>query len=125
MKVYALITPDDVRTNITQCFWDYRQLRAECVGKIRSWIISRNDIVNHFQYFKMLLCHCDQVVAVFSLQKMNNLLGVMLRSVYWCLNYKLIQRHREPGNRSGGWNCLLYTSPSPRDRTRSRMPSSA
>ena len=26
----------------------------------------------------------------------------------------------------GQWNiCLLYTSPSPRDRTRSRMPSSA
>ena len=23
------------------------------------------------------------------------------------------------------WDCLLYTSPSPRDRTRSRMPSSA
>ena len=28
--------------------------------------------------------------------------------------------------KSGGYNvCLLYTSPSPRDRTRSRMPSSA
>ena len=25
----------------------------------------------------------------------------------------------------GIWSCLLYTSPSPRDRTRSRMPSSA
>ena len=25
----------------------------------------------------------------------------------------------------GNWTCLLYTSPSPRDRTRSRMPSSA
>ena len=25
----------------------------------------------------------------------------------------------------GGISCLLYTSPSPRDRTRSRMPSSA
>ena len=25
----------------------------------------------------------------------------------------------------GSYNCLLYTSPSPRDRTRSRMPSSA
>ena len=25
----------------------------------------------------------------------------------------------------GLWDCLLYTSPSPRDRTRSRMPSSA
>ena len=26
---------------------------------------------------------------------------------------------------SRSWLCLLYTSPSPRDRTRSRMPSSA
>ena len=26
---------------------------------------------------------------------------------------------------TGSSNCLLYTSPSPRDRTRSRMPSSA
>ena len=26
---------------------------------------------------------------------------------------------------AGVWSCLLYTSPSPRDRTRSRMPSSA
>ena len=29
------------------------------------------------------------------------------------------------GQCSTGWICLLYTSPSPRDRTRSRMPSSA
>ena len=28
-------------------------------------------------------------------------------------------------NSNGIWSCLLYTSPSPRDRTRSRMPSSA
>ena len=26
---------------------------------------------------------------------------------------------------NGAYTCLLYTSPSPRDRTRSRMPSSA
>ena len=31
--------------------------------------------------------------------------------------------YRQKRNRYGG--CLLYTSPSPRDRTRSRMPSSA
>ena len=30
----------------------------------------------------------------------------------------------DPAPANGG-NCLLYTSPSPRDRTRSRMPSSA
>ena len=29
------------------------------------------------------------------------------------------------GTESQDWACLLYTSPSPRDRTRSRMPSSA
>ena len=29
------------------------------------------------------------------------------------------------GSRQASWLCLLYTSPSPRDRTRSRMPSSA
>ena len=29
------------------------------------------------------------------------------------------------GEGKSRWGCLLYTSPSPRDRTRSRMPSSA
>jgi len=29
------------------------------------------------------------------------------------------------GGKNGIYACLLYTSPSPRDRTRSRMPSSA
>ena len=29
------------------------------------------------------------------------------------------------GAKHAGCDCLLYTSPSPRDRTRSRMPSSA
>ena len=31
----------------------------------------------------------------------------------------------ENGKLKDGYICLLYTSPSPRDRTRSRMPSSA
>ena len=36
-------------------------------------------------------------------------------------------RHTRPQTRGLAldWTCLLYTSPSPRDRTRSRMPSSA
>ena len=45
---------------------------------------------------------------------------------------KLTANHREKFNipivgitGSNGKTCLLYTSPSPRDRTRSRMPSSA
>ena len=40
---------------------------------------------------------------------------------------QLLQYQSREVNRSniGGFSCLLYTSPSPRDRTRSRMPSSA
>ena len=40
---------------------------------------------------------------------------------------KLINVNKESTLPHIGWNevCLLYTSPSPRDRTRSRMPSSA
>ena len=36
-------------------------------------------------------------------------------------------RDNTPGctKQACGYSCLLYTSPSPRDRTRSRMPSSA
>ena len=34
-------------------------------------------------------------------------------------------RHRPAGSAKLDWPCLLYTSPSPRDRQKSRMPSSA
>ena len=35
-----------------------------------------------------------------------------------------LRAHRERTGESLSFTCLLYTSPSPRDRTRSRMPSS-
>ena len=41
---------------------------------------------------------------------------VLLLREGWAINMKRTRRL---------YNCLLYTSPSPRDRTRSRMPSSA
>ena len=39
--------------------------------------------------------------------------------------YPVGDRHFLVSYAPRGWDCLLYTSPSPRDRTRSRMPSSA
>ena len=42
-------------------------------------------------------------------------------SVRWFGREGILLHYREPN----GNLCLLYTSPSPRDRTRSRMPSSA
>ena len=43
------------------------------------------------------------------------------------INYEIINYEKNIDNDSDDKNniCLLYTSPSPRDRTRSRMPSSA
>jgi len=41
------------------------------------------------------------------------------------VNYEKYGQFREVGTSGYSYSCLLYTSPSPRDRTRSRMPSSA
>ena len=56
----------------------------------------------------IFLCLCPDVASINDLDKDGNTkLGIFLPE----LPYKI--------------SCLLYTSPSPRDRTRSRMPSSA
>ena len=46
--------------------------------------------------------------------------------VFWAGAFTLFELSRfDPSVPMGHQPCLLYTSPSPRDRTRSRMPSSA
>ena len=46
---------------------------------------------------------------------------------YWETEFPSLEPAKRRGNRRyyQRHDCLLYTSPSPRDRTRSRMPSSA
>ena len=59
-----------------------------------------------------------------------------INAQFWCASYLMEiyisvleeearQEEREPDLRQVGESCLLYTSPSPRDRQKSRMPSSA
>ena len=43
----------------------------------------------------------------------------------WEMEQGPLAEERLSGLHESHWTCLLYTSPSPRDRTRSRMPSSA
>ena len=43
----------------------------------------------------------------------------------WDVTVKDVRTMRYAGKQRRSQICLLYTSPSPRDRTRSRMPSSA
>ena len=53
--------------------------------------------------------------------------GALLAALTWsytCLLRRLLARRRVPGMLTLAI-CLLYTSPSPRDRQKSRMPSSA
>ena len=59
-------------------------------------------------------------------------LGLALRATGYGLNVLMLQfakklhcAEHDAAPRLGLRICLLYTSPSPRDRTRSRMPSSA
>ena len=49
--------------------------------------------------------------------------GVAVSALHFYETKGLIHSWRNSGNQRR--YCLLYTSPSPRDRTRSRMPSSA
>ena len=47
------------------------------------------------------------------------------KSSLWAAPMSLVYRDKISCHWVQGFPCLLYTSPSPRDRTRSRMPSSA
>ena len=49
--------------------------------------------------------------------------GRRFGKTYLCIARLVAWAIENPGTLN--WYCLLYTSPSPRDRTRSRMPSSA
>ena len=85
----------------------------------------------------LMLALPEIVLAVASLALL--MLGVFLRGSniartisYACIILLIVTipvmliSTNEPGSTFGGvFICLLYTSPSPRDRTRSRMPSSA
>ena len=51
--------------------------------------------------------------------------GMPLQKAYEYLGNVVEHKQAIPFRRFNGGVCLLYTSPSPRDRTRSRMPSSA
>ena len=68
----------------------------------------------------------DQLVTRF----VNNLMLHGKKSTAYNLFYdaiEIVEKRKQNEEKSAieVWNCLLYTSPSPRDGTSSRMPSSA
>ena len=55
----------------------------------------------------------------------DNIIGRVYESDYEVSYEKIKEYVRVLDDDNPYYTCLLYTSPSPRDRTRSRMPSSA
>ena len=57
--------------------------------------------------------------------RVKDLPGVRYHIIRGTLDTQGLEKRRQRRSKYGAKSCLLYTSPSPRDRTRSRMPSSA
>ena len=70
---------------------------------------------------KMLLTVHDEIVFDMHRDETETVIPVIVEAMQSAIPMK-VPIEVETGH---GENCLLYTSPSPRDRTRSRMPSSA
>ena len=82
------------------------------------WILQSRYLANHgFNVLAVdLPGHCRSGgEAPSSVEEAADFIGALLDAVG-------VQQATLVGH---SWGCLLYTSPSPRDRTRSRMPSSA
>ena len=76
--------------------------------------LDEHDILGHAELAKVVRTPICLDESITSLRAAEDALALNATTI---INIK-------PG-RVGGYICLLYTSPSPRDRTRSRMPSSA
>ena len=62
---------------------------------------------------------------VFTLEDLSEEQNMMRTSTKEFVDRKIWAHWERFENKDYAYTCLLYTSPSPRDRTRSRMPSSA
>ena len=67
--------------------------------------------------------HGTKVLSVMGVNVPGTFVGTAPDAAYWLLRCE--DNLTESLAEEDYWACLLYTSPSPRDRTRSRMPSSA
>src|SRR5664280_1479165 len=82
-------------------------------------MISRNEFDKLFPDRPVLESFTGELVEWFANEANNTLGAIDHEQETGTWSYVVIERNQE-----GVLHCLLYTSPSPRDRTRSRMPSS-
>ena len=80
----------------------------------KALFLDRDGVININHGYVSTIDNFDFIDDVFDL---------VLRAIEF--DYLVIVITNQAGIGRGFYSCLLYTSPSPRDRTRSRMPSSA
>ena len=64
-------------------------------------------------------------LKIFPFKKVKSTNSTAIRLINQNIKFGVVTSERQYKGRGQGTNCLLYTSPSPRDTERSRMPSSA
>ena len=83
-------------------------------------------ILNKLKIFKIRFHKRDKGFTLLELLIVIGILGVLSVALVFVLNpAESLKKARDSQRMSDLTTCLLYTSPSPRDRTRTRMPSSA
>ena len=83
-----------------------------------------NTTITHSADISSALCFNKRLLKKFLKNELNLLSPRELHEIKK-IKFPLIAKPNADGSSKGVKICLLYTSPSPRDRTRSRMPSSA
>ena len=102
------------------------------IDEFRIWAFRKSAIEIQNQLYCQLKGNEDSLITYYTIEQgipegNNSIIGTII-DYSFKLNHGLLRNFNLNGKTSNivcSDTCLLYTSPSPRDRTRSRMPSSA
>ena len=125
-KPIILLAPEgreeEAITRLSRVGFD--NIKGYLKGGIKSWI-ELNKITNSIENIKaqdFMSLNSKFDINILDVRSQNEYLN---GTVDGSLNIPLINLTDNLNKLNSNKSCLLYTSPSPRDRTRSRMPSSA
>ena len=110
----AILVRTGEQTRVFETELRHRNIPYELIGS-RSFF-DRREVKDVLSFLRLLIDQTDDLA-------LSRIANVPPRG----LSYNAVEKARKKATESGEslWSCLLYTSPSPRDATLSRMPSSA
>ena len=101
---------------------------GECFLKIATHLSYKPNFVN-YMFREDMICdgieNCVQYIGNFDPSKSSNPFAYFTQIIYYAFLRRISKEKRQLEIKNKIITCLLYTSPSPRDKRQSRMPSSA